>query len=81
MSKLEFMRALEGLLLDISLEERQEALQYYEGYFEDAGPDREQIIIAEIGSPAKVAACIKADLYSSTQEAQGRGYFTERLRR
>lgn len=78
MSKLEFIRELERLLQDIPMDERQEALQYYEGYFDDAGQDREQIIIVELGSPAKVAASIKADLFSSTQEAQSRGYFTEK---
>jgi uncharacterized membrane protein len=78
MNKNEFMRELEGLLLDISFEERQEALSYYENYFEDAGIEREQIIISELGSPAKVAAIIKADLGVSSNEARNRGYFTEK---
>ncbi len=78
MTKIEFMKELEELLSDISSDERIEALQYYEDYFEDAGPDREQNIISELGSPKKVAASIKADLNASEQELKNRGYFTEK---
>lgn len=77
MTRLEFMKTLGELLSDISEEERSEALLYYEDYFEDAGPDREQIIINELGSPDKVAASIKANINTSSQEARDRGYFTE----
>jgi uncharacterized membrane protein len=78
MTKIEFMKELEDLLSDISSDERKEVLQYYEDYFEDAGPDREQNIISELGSPKKVAASIKADLNASEQELKNRGYFTEK---
>ena len=78
MTKYEFMKELEESLTDIPLEERMEALQYYESYFEDAGPEREQSIILELGAPGKVAASIKADLNSSEQEVKTRGYFTEK---
>lgn len=77
MTKYEYMRELESLLLDISMVERQEALEFYENYFEDAGPDREQSIITELGSPAKVAATIKADYYNDN-DVSSRGFFTER---
>lgn len=77
MTKYEFMNELEQLLFDISLEERTEALKYYSDYFEDAGPDREQAIISELGTPVSVAAGIKADLTASEQEVKNRGYFTE----
>lgn len=77
MNKHEFLKELEGLLFDISNEERLEALSYYANYFDDAGIDREQIIISELRSPAKVAAIIKADLGISSSEARNRGYFTE----
>ena len=42
MSRWEFMRQLEELLLDISPSEREEALQYYNDYFNDAGKENEQ---------------------------------------
>ncbi len=77
MTKLEFMKELESLLLDIPLEEREEALKYYNGYFEDAGEDQEEGIIAELGSPKKVADIIKADLASNAAEHSQKGYFTE----
>jgi uncharacterized membrane protein len=71
------MNELESLLLDIPLDEREEALKYYNGYFEDAGEDHESEIIAELGSPKKVADMIKADLISNAAERDNRGYFTE----
>jgi uncharacterized membrane protein len=72
------MKELESLLLDIPLEEREEALQYYNGYFEDAGEDHEDEIIKELGSPGKVASIIKADLNSNAADRETRGYFTEK---
>ena len=39
MNRAEFMKRLEELLADIPEEERVEALEYYEGYFEDGGPE------------------------------------------
>lgn len=62
MNRAQFMEQLEKLLSDISEEERQEALDYYESYFDDAGEDQEANVIRELGSPGKVAAIIKADL-------------------
>lgn len=62
MNREEFIRQLEQLLADVSEEERQEALAYYNGYFEDAGSENEQSIIRELESPQKVAANIKAGL-------------------
>lgn len=77
MTKLEFMKELESLLSDIPLEERNEALQYYNGYFEDAGEEHEEEIIKELGSPKRVAAIIKADLGANAQDRENRGCFTE----
>ena len=60
MNRKQFMEQLERLLSDISEAERQEALEYYEGYFDDAGPENEGEVIRELGNPGKVAAIIKA---------------------
>ena len=51
MSRWKFMRQLEELLSDISPNEREEALQYYNDYFNDAGRENEQEVIKalEIG--------------------------------
>lgn len=65
MERAQFMEQLEKLLSDISDAERQEALDYYESYFDDAGPENEAAVIRELGSPGKVAAIIKADLQES----------------
>ena len=39
MSRTEYMRQLESLLQNIPDTEREEALQYYYEYFNDAGPE------------------------------------------
>lgn len=69
MNRIEFMRQLAALLQDISVEERVEAMQYYNDYFDDAGTENEEDIIKELGSPAKVAAEVKAGLRSQDEEA------------
>ena len=68
------MEQLERLLSDISEAERQEALEYYEGYFDDAGPENEGEVIRELGNPGKVAAIIKADLQENGSDY---GEYTE----
>lgn len=74
MNRIEFMDQLKDLLREISAEEREEALQYYEDYFADAGEEHEAEVIRELGSPQKVAATIKADLKCGSTDA---GLFTE----
>ena len=68
MSREEFMKELRALLTDLTAEEREEALQYYEDYFEDAGPDKEAEIIREFESPQKLAQVIKDGVKAETQE-------------
>ena len=83
MNRAEFMRQLKALLDDISEAERQEALDYYESYFDDAGPENEAEVIRELGSPGKVAALIKADLKESNEnyaEYTENGYEDSRTR-
>ena len=75
MNRMQFMRELSHLLSDISEAEREEALEYYENYFEDAGAEREAEVIRELGSPGKVAAIIKADLSASSGDY---GEYTKR---
>ena len=62
MNRVQFMLELAALLQDISVEERTEAMKYYNDYFDEAGEENEAEIIRELGSPAKVAAEIKAGL-------------------
>ena len=81
MNRAQFMEQLEKLLSDISEDERKEALEYYESYFDEAGPEKEAAVIQELGSPGKVAAIIKADLREHGEEYgeyTERGYYDER---
>lgn len=83
MNRAQFMEQLEKLLSDISEEERREALDYYESYFDEAGEDQESAVIQELGSPGKVAAIIKADLRERDfryGEYTERDYYDERER-
>ncbi len=63
------MEQLSRMLSDIPETERLEALEYYENYFDDAGPEQEAQIIQELGSPGKVAAIIKAEIKGSSGDA------------
>ena len=65
MNRAEFMAGLSVLLSDITEEEREEALSYYEDYFDDAGAENEASVIASLGTPEKVAAIIKDGLKDS----------------
>ncbi len=62
MNRVDFMNQLERLLQSIAPGEREEALQYYNDYFDDAGKENEQEVIEALGNPARVAENIKRDL-------------------
>ena len=68
MNKEQFLDELEKLLQDIDSIERDEALNYYRDYFEDAGSEHEQEVIDELGTPEKVAQTIKEGLDINEQE-------------
>lgn len=73
MDRAEFMRRLSDLLQDVPPAEREEALQYYNDYLDDAGEGNEAGVIASLGSPEELAKTIKAGL---TDGGNG-GEFTE----
>lgn len=58
MNKQEYLSELESHLASLSEEERTNALQFYEEYFEDAGPENEQQVISELGKPFALAKSI-----------------------
>ena len=68
MNRIDFMKQLDSLLQNISPTEREEALQYYNDYFDDAGADHEQEVIEALGNPARVAENIKRDLFGNIGE-------------
>ena len=78
MSRTEYMRELDALLQGISKEEREEAMQYYNDYFDDAGSENEEKVIEELGSPAKLADTIRAGVNGNTDEAESYGEYGER---
>lgn len=73
MNRAEFMSRLAALLQDVPSAEREEALQYYNDYFDDAGEGNEQGVIAALGSPEELAKSIKAGL----ADGGNGGEFTE----
>ncbi|MDD8049309.1 MAG: hypothetical protein PHH04_06900 [Thomasclavelia sp.] len=68
MNKEQFLNQLSYLLQDIAENERNEAMDYYTSYFEEAGASHEQDVINELGSPEKVAAIIKGGLDSTYEK-------------
>lgn len=78
MSRTEYMRELDALLQGISKEEREEALQYYNDYFDDAGSENEEKVIEELGSPAKLADTIRAGVNGGAEESESYGEYGER---
>ena len=48
MNRKEYMERLEQLLLVLPEEEREEALQYYNDYFDDAGVENEDRVIRDL---------------------------------
>lgn len=73
MNRAEFMSRLTALLQDVPPSEREEAITYYNEYFDDAGEGNEAGVIAALGSPEELAKAIKAGLF----DGGNGGEFTE----
>ena len=73
MNRAEFMSRLTALLQDVPPAEREEAITYYNEYFDDAGEGNEAGVIAALGSPEELARSIQAGLSDSGNA----GEFTE----
>ena len=67
------MSRLTALLQDVPPAEREEAITYYNEYFDDAGVGNEAGVIASLGSPEELARSIKAGL----SDGGNGGEFTE----
>lgn len=61
MSREEYLRVLSRELRRLPKDEYEKAMDYYVEYFEEAGPEKEQEIIADLGEPKEVAAQIIMD--------------------
>ena len=55
MKKYEYLSELEKRLSALPADARRDALNYYEEYFDAAGPDNEDATAAELGDPAEAA--------------------------
>jgi hypothetical protein len=73
MNRAEFMERLTACLGDVPQTEREEAIQYYNDYFDDAGAENEAGVIASLGTPEELAKSIKAGL----ADGGNAGEFTE----
>lgn len=79
MSKEEFLAELEACLSDLSKEEREEALAYYQDYLEEAGDEPQ--VMERLGTPQQVAEGIRMGLEQDADagEFTEEGYRDERL--
>lgn len=69
MDRAEFLNRLEAQLLDVPQAEREEALQYYEDYLNDAGDAGDFDILQELGTPEEVADSIRNGLRQDSRAA------------
>lgn len=74
MNKEIFLRDLRRFLSDLPEEEREQAVKYYEDYFEDAGPENEEQVICELGTPVDIAKQIKSVNPDNIQYGQGNDF-------
>lgn len=74
MNRIDFMGRLALLLSDLPESEREEAIQYYNDYLNDAGVENEEEVLAELGTPEQLAASIKEGLRES---GNAQGEFSE----
>lgn len=74
MKREEFLGKLERLLSDIPEDDRKDALDYYTGYLDEAGPEREGEILSELGAPEELAGLIRSGLREGPAEG---GEFTD----
>lgn len=61
MDKYDFIKQLESELRGLSDDEINSAVSYYKELFEEAGSDREQELISNLGSPEEIAESIKRE--------------------
>ena len=55
MTKVDYLAKLDKYLRKLPKEDYQEAMDYFSEYFEEAGPENEAQVIAELGTPKEAA--------------------------
>lgn len=61
MNKEEYLRQFKKNLLHMNGSEKEDAIRYYEEYFDEAGVENEQKVIEELGNPVHLARKISAE--------------------
>ncbi len=75
MNRIDFMIRLSAMLSDLPTAEREEAIQYYEDYLNDAGVENEEEVLAALGTPEELAASIREGLQEGNEQ---QGEFSEK---
>ena len=73
MNRIEFIEEHKKKLRKLPFDEIKEAVDYYEGYFDDAGEENEQTVISELGSPSAIASQIIASFAIKEADTEGSG--------
>ena len=68
MNRTDFMKELRAGIVKLPYQEAEAALEYYEEYFEEAGPDNESRVLDELGDPKVIAAQIMTDFHNREAE-------------
>lgn len=74
MTREEYMKRLEMALQGVAQAEKEEALQYYNDYFDDAGVENEQSVMYSLGTPEKLAETIRKEHMKQTGTYSGDTY-------
>ncbi|MBN7774284.1 HAAS signaling domain-containing protein [Clostridium aminobutyricum] len=61
MNRQEFIKKLQFELSKLPKDEVQNVIDYYNEYFDEAGPENEEAVLREFGNPSRIATQIKAD--------------------
>jgi len=71
MTKEEYLQALEKELASVPEAERQDVLEYYREYFDEAGPENQEQVLRELGAPALLAQQLKGQCAFPGEEPGG----------
>ena len=69
MTRAEYLAELDSHLITLPREERDMAINFYKEYFDEAGPEKEQEVIDELGKPYNLAKSIigETSLYNKSE--------------
>ena len=74
MNREEYMKRLADALTGVPQSEKEEALQYYSDYFDDAGVENEQDVMESLGTPENLAQTIKKEQMGQQDFSEGDTY-------